>query len=151
MAIGGGGVEALFYRGPITPGDVASWESPGVLIDGGTGGGGSVPASIYLTKNVAYDNASVGAVIGDLSVIGDVGFSFSIIYNPDSLFSISGSSLEVAADLSTFDGMNPVVIRATDGMTTYNNGFVIFVIPFVAQDINFLFNFAQNSHYLGII
>jgi len=43
MAIGGGGVEALFWRGPVTPGDLASWESPGVLQDSGistTGGGG---------------------------------------------------------------------------------------------------------------
>ena len=42
MAVGGGGVEALFYHGPITAGDFAAWESPGVLIDGGTGTTGGV-------------------------------------------------------------------------------------------------------------
>src|SRR6516165_7703427 len=40
MAVGGGGVEALFWKPPVTPGDVVSWYLPGVLMDGGAGGGG---------------------------------------------------------------------------------------------------------------
>jgi len=41
MAVGGSGVEALFWKGPVTPGDLASWAEPGVLQDsGGTSSGG---------------------------------------------------------------------------------------------------------------
>lgn len=39
MTVSGGGVEALFWRGPVTPGDVASWLSPGVLTDSAAGSG----------------------------------------------------------------------------------------------------------------
>src|SRR6516225_2717266 len=46
MAVGGGGVEALFWKPPVTPGDVVSWYLPGVLMDGGAGGGGGGGMSI---------------------------------------------------------------------------------------------------------
>ena len=130
MAVGGGGVEALFYRGPITPGDVASWLEPGVLEDGGSGGGGGVPSYIFLTSNVVVDTAVAGTTIGTLSVIGLTGFSYSIIYDPGGLFAISGSDLVTGVNLSSAnDGMQPVVIQAFDGVTTYKYGYVIFVIP----------------------
>src|SRR6516162_6340545 len=46
MAIGGGGVSALFWKPPVVPGDVAAWLEPGVLWDGGAGGGGGGGMSI---------------------------------------------------------------------------------------------------------
>jgi hypothetical protein len=42
MSVGGGGVNALFFIGPITAGNVASWASPGVLQDGGAPSSGTV-------------------------------------------------------------------------------------------------------------
>lgn len=35
MGISGGGVEAIFWRGPVTPGNMVGWASPGVMQDGG--------------------------------------------------------------------------------------------------------------------
>jgi hypothetical protein len=133
MAVGGGGVEALFYRGPITPGDVASWESPGVLVDGGAGGGsGGLPESIFLSSNAIQHNAGIGASIGTLSVVNGTGsYILSLAYNPGSLFTVVGTTLEVAADISADDGMNPIVVKATNGgiSPTFFYGIVVFVFP----------------------
>lgn len=53
MAVGGGGVSALFYNPPITPGDVASWFASGVLQDGGAGGGGGMSIGGTVTGGTA--------------------------------------------------------------------------------------------------
>lgn len=64
MAVGGGGVEALFYIGEITPGDVASWNAPGVLEDGGANGGGGVGWT--LPAPTGYnDNGTAGQISYD--------------------------------------------------------------------------------------
>jgi len=132
MAVGGGGVEALFWRGPVTPGDVATWLEPGVLVDGGTGGGsGSIPESIFLSSNAIQDTAGIGDAIGDLSVVNGTGsYILNLTYNPGSLFTIVGSTLEVAADISAHDGMNPIVVKATNGISLpFYYGIVVFVYP----------------------
>lgn len=67
MAVEGGGVSALFYRGVITPGDAASWHSPGVLQDGGTGGGAPADAD-YLVKT-ANGSLSAERVVTDTATV----------------------------------------------------------------------------------
>ena len=96
------------------------------------GGGGGMPPYVFLSCNVVEDNALAGTVVGTLSVIGLSGFSFSLTYNPSGKFSISGANLQAAVNLAAADdGMKPVTIRAFNGVTRYDYGYVVFVIPSV--------------------
>jgi len=71
MAIGGGGLSALFWVPPVTSGDLTAWLSPGVLEDSGTpiGGGGSGRTALttntdfFISHDTGNDanNGSVGS------------------------------------------------------------------------------------------
>lgn len=69
---------------------------------------------IQLSAATVQSNASVGTVIGTLSVLNGTGsYTFTLTSNPGSLFSISGSSLEVAGTLSV--GSDPITVHADNG------------------------------------
>jgi hypothetical protein len=74
-------------------------------------GGG---ARISLSNSTVASTASIGTVIGTLSVAHGIGsYTFTLTSNPGSLFSISGSSLKVAASLSP--GSDPITVQASNG------------------------------------
>lgn len=77
----------------------------------GLAGGGPV---LRLSSNTALDSASVGTVIGTLSVTGGTGsYTFSLTSNPGGLFSITTNQLKVASALSA--GSDPIIIKADNG------------------------------------
>lgn len=77
----------------------------------GLAGGG--PA-LRLSSNAALDSATVGTVIGTLSVTGGTGsYTFSLTSNPGGLFSITTNQLKVAAALTA--GSDPIIIKADNG------------------------------------
>lgn len=98
---------------------------------GGFGGLGLVGAGgaiLNLSAATVASAATVGTVIGALSVAGGKGtYTFSLTSNPGTLFSISGSSLEVAAALTA--GSDPIIIQATNGTQTISRSFLITVTP----------------------
>jgi hypothetical protein len=70
--------------------------------------------SLNLSNATVLDSASIGDVIGALSVSGGVGsYTFTFTSNPGSLFSITGSSLKVAAALTA--GSDAITIKADNG------------------------------------
>jgi hypothetical protein len=92
----------------------------------GTVAGG---ARISLSSSTISVSATVGTVIGTLSVIGGTGaYTFTLTSNPGSLFSISGSSLQVAAALSA--GSDAISINANNGVgSSITQPFLITVTP----------------------
>jgi hypothetical protein len=67
MAVGGGGVSTIFWNPPVTPGNVASWFLPGVLMDGGAGGTGTLtfiqttpPVGPAITAGMLWFNSNNG-------------------------------------------------------------------------------------------
>lgn len=81
----------------------------GVEQSGAEGG-----AVITLSSSTVADNASIGTTIGTLAVIGGTGsYTFTLVSNPGSLFSITGNALKVAAALTA--GSDPISIKADNG------------------------------------
>jgi hypothetical protein len=75
--------------------------------------GGGKP-TVSLSNSTVASTASIGTVIGTLSVAHGIGsYTFTLTSNPGSLFSISGSSLKVAASLSA--GSDPITVQASNG------------------------------------
>ena len=69
---------------------------------------------IALSNATVADDASAGDTIGTLSVVNGTGtYTFTLTSNPDNLFSISGSSLHVAAALSA--GSYAFTVKADNG------------------------------------
>lgn len=69
---------------------------------------------LNLSGSSVADTASVGTTVGTLSVSGGSGtYTFTLTSNPGSLFSISGSALQVAASLSA--GSDAITIKADNG------------------------------------
>lgn len=69
---------------------------------------------IQLSASTVSNTATAGTVIGTLSVLNGSGsYTFSLSSNPGSLFSISGSSLQVAAALTV--GSDAITIKADNG------------------------------------
>lgn len=59
-----------------------------------------IPPTILLSNSTVLDTASIGTTIGVLSTInGTPPYTFTLTSNPESLFAISGSNLNVAASL----------------------------------------------------
>jgi hypothetical protein len=84
------------------------------LTDNGIG------AHIVLSDSSIEENASVGDVIGTLSVTNGSGsYTFTITLDPDSKFSITGTSLKVGASLDYETAVqHSVTIQADNGVDT---------------------------------
>lgn len=93
-----------------------------------TTGGGSL-ISLNLSSATVSVAATVGTVIGALSVSGGTGvYTYTFTSNPGTLFSITGSSLKVAASLTA--GSDPITIQANNGAgSIVNKAFLITVTP----------------------
>jgi hypothetical protein len=91
-------------------------------------GGGSL-ISLNLSSATVLSTASVGTVIGTLSVTGGTGaYTFSLTSNPGALFSITTNQLKVAASLSA--GSDPITIKADNGAgSVVSKAFLITVTP----------------------
>jgi hypothetical protein len=73
------------------------------------------------------DTASIGATIGTLSVAGGSGtYTFTLTSNPGTLFSISGTSLNVAAVLSA--GSDAITVHADNGAGSVLNRALIITV-----------------------
>lgn len=85
---------------------------------------------IQLSAATVLSSATVGTTIGTLSVLNGSGtytFTFAAGGNPGSLFSISGTSLQVAASLSI--GSDPIIVHADNGAgSVLNMTFLITVL-----------------------
>lgn len=94
----------------------------------GAGAGHKGPY-IQLSSATVAANASVGTVIGTLSVIGGTGaYTFTFTSNPGTLFSITTASLKVAAALTA--GSDPITVHADNGAgSVVNTSFLITVTP----------------------
>jgi hypothetical protein len=76
--------------------------------------GGRGGPAIVLSSATVPAAATVGTVIGTLSVIGGTGtYTYTFTSNPGSLFSITGNSLKVAAALTA--GSDAITIHADNG------------------------------------
>lgn len=76
--------------------------------------GSKVKPVIALSNATVASTATVGTTIGSLSVVNGIGsYTFTLTSNPGTLFSISGSSLQVAAALTA--GSDPITIHADNG------------------------------------
>lgn len=115
-------------------------------------GNGVTGPSIQLSSATIADTASIGDTIGTLSVSGGTGtYTFTLTSNPGSLFSISGTSLKVAAALSA--GSDAITVHADNGAgSTIDRAFLITVthtadvVNGLAMDMS---NFT-NTYILGL-
>lgn len=119
MIPGGAGVMIPGGGGPMVPVGVGIGISPGIV----------------LSNNTVADNAAIGFIIGQFSVVGGSGsYTFTLTSNPNNLFSISSPLLEVAASLATFDGINLIAVHADNGAgSTFDQAFIIHVTSAGAQ------------------
>jgi hypothetical protein len=100
---------------------------------GARGGFGSLGAlggpriSLNLSASTVADTATVGTVIGTLSVTGGTGsYTYTFTSNPGTLFSITTNQLKVAAALTA--GSDPITIKADNGAgSTVTKAFLITV------------------------
>lgn len=83
---------------------------------------------IQLSAATVSSSASIGTTIGTLSVLNGSGtYTFTLTSNPGGLFSISGTSLQVAAALSV--GSDPITVHADNGAgSVLNMAFLITVL-----------------------
>lgn len=91
------------------------------LVNGRAGAG---VLSIQLSNANIPDTAASGSVVGTLSVVGGTG-TFSLLNNPGSLFSITGTSLKTASALVA--GSYPITIRFTGTPTVPDRPLLITV------------------------
>lgn len=84
--------------------------------------------SLLLSAATVSSLASVGTTIGNLSVVNGIGsYTYTFTSNPGTLFSISGSSLQVAAALSP--GSDAITIQANNGAgSIVSQSFLITVV-----------------------
>lgn len=82
---------------------------------------------IQLSAATIASNATVGTTIGVLSVLNGTGsYTFTLTSNPEGLFAVSGSNLNVAAALSV--GSDPITVQADNGAgSVLNMAFLITV------------------------
>lgn len=99
---------------------------PDYIIQSNPSSGGAGGGLILLSNATVTDGSSVGTVVGNFSVIGGstLAYTFTLSSNPGGLFSVSGSTLEVAAALTA--GNAPITVRASDtGVSVINGAFNI--------------------------
>lgn len=78
-----------------------------------TGGAGGAPV-LLLSNNTIRDNASVGDLVGALSVANGTGvYIFSLLFNPSGLFQVVGNQLQVGAALAA--GVDSIIVQANNG------------------------------------
>lgn len=100
--------------------------------------GGAGP-TILLSNATVASSAAVGTTIGTLSVVNGIGsYTFTLTSNPGTLFSISGSSLQVAAALTA--GSDPITVQANNGAgSIVNQPFTIIVTGSQSEPIPLIF------------
>lgn len=99
-------------------------------------GGGSL-ITLNLSNATVASSATVGTVIGTLSVTGGVGaYTYTFTSNPGTLFSITTNQLKVAAALTA--GSDPITIQANNGAgSVITQPFIIVVTGNVQLEANF--------------
>lgn len=102
---------------------------------GRTASGGVVGPSIQLSNATIADTADINDIVGVLSVAnGEGDYTFTLTSNPETLFKISGSSLEVAAALSA--GSDAITVHADNGAgSTIDRAFIITVTHMSASRV----------------
>lgn len=102
-----------------------------------TGGGGGKVTAINLSAATVPAAATVGTVIGTLSVQNGTGtYTFTLTSNPGTLFSITTASLQVAAALTA--GSDAITIQANNGAgSIITQPFLITVLGAVALQSDF--------------
>jgi hypothetical protein len=110
-----------------------------------------IGATIQISSATVADTASIGAVVGALSVVGGTGsytFTFATGGNPGSLFSISGSNLQVAAALTA--GSYAITVHAVGTGNPPDRAFLITVthagVVALAMDMSDF----RNTYILGL-
>ena len=102
--------------------------------------------SIELSNLTISDAASIGDLVGTLSVPGGTGSeTFTLTDDAGGLFSISGTSLEVAAALTT--GSYSITVQSNTGLT---RSFTITVTHDTSYSPSLDFSDARNSMYLPV-
>lgn len=116
---------------------------PDYIIQNNPSGGG-VGGVILLSNATVTEGSSIGTVIGNFSVIGGStrAYTFTLSSNPGGLFSVGGSTLEVAAALTA--GNAPITVRASDtGISVINGAFNITITSSTPAD------YAPTYPYVG--
>jgi hypothetical protein len=89
-----------------------------------------IGATIQLSSATVADTATIGTVIGALSVVGGTGsYIFTLTSNPGGLFSISGSNLQVAAALTA--GSDAITVHADNGAGSVLNRALLITVTHV--------------------
>jgi hypothetical protein len=117
---------------------------PATVVAGGA-------ATIRLSSNEIEEDASIGALIGTLSVVNGAGaYTFSITADPDSKFAIDGDDLELAATVDWETATShSVTVQATDGIRTVTTAFTINVLGLVqwSDDTTVQWSDDTNMHW----
>lgn len=109
-------------------------------------------AILNLSGTTVTAGASVGTVIGNFSVSNGstLPYTFSLTSNPGGLFSVGGSTLAVAAALSS--GSDPITAKASDtGTSVVTGSFNITVSSTNPTIVGLQFNIASNSMYIPLL
>lgn len=90
-------------------------------------GAGTPAASIVLSNATIADTASVGDLVGNLSVVNGSGtYTYTLTSNPGTLFSITTAALKTAAALTA--GSDAITVHADNGAgSVLNRAFLITV------------------------
>ncbi len=81
---------------------------------GRLGSAGKSGAVLHLSNALISDAASIGDLIGTLSVIGGTGvYTYSFVSNPGTKYAIDGDAVEAAAPLTA--GSDAITIEANNG------------------------------------
>lgn len=114
--------------------------------------GGAVGPLIQLSAATIADTASIGDTIGTLSVSGGTGtYTFTLTSNPGGLFSITGTSLKVAAALST--GSDAITVHADNGAGGIVDRVLLITVTHTSggSGAALQFNVASNSMYIPLL
>lgn len=95
------------------------------------------PTDIKLTDTNVVDNSVAGSYVAQLSTIGGVaGYTYSIVDDPDSKFSISGDVLQLAGSVDRNKAIrHNVTIKVTDAnLVSFTKRITISIIPLIDDD-----------------
>ena len=108
-------------------------------------------ATIQLSSATIAENASVGAVVGTLSVTNGSGtYTYTLTSNPGTLYAIDGGNLEVADTLSV--GSDAITIEADNGVDTpISRAFLITVTAAAGGAPSMQFDDTANSQLLALL